>query len=90
MVTWPGPRWTWTGPVRIYRWHGAATAGIPTIVRDDLITRELELSYGEGDDHAEGISMLGDDRVLVVYDSPGRARLTDDGAVIADVVLLPR
>ena len=59
-------------------------------MRDDLITRELELSYGEGDDHAEGISMLGDDRVLVVYDSPARARLTDDGAVIADVVLLPR
>jgi len=59
-------------------------------VRDDLITRELEIAYGEGDDHAEGISMLGDDRVLVVYDSPARARLTDDGAVIADVVLLPR
>jgi len=85
-----GPTMDLDGPVRIYRWHGAATADIPTIVRDDLITRELEVSYGEGDDHAEGISMLGDDRVLVVYDSPARARLTDDGAVIADVVLLPR
>jgi len=85
-----GPTMDLDGPVRIYRWHGAATADIPTIVRDNLITRELELSYGEGDDHAEGISMLGDDRVLVVYDSPARARLTGDGAVIADVVLLPR
>ena len=44
----------------------------------------------EGDDHAEGISTLGDDRVLVVYDCPARARLTDDGTVIADVLLLPR
>jgi hypothetical protein len=34
--------------------------------------------------------MLGDDRLLVVYDSPAQSRLTADGAVIADVVLLPR
>ena len=59
-------------------------------MRDNLITQELDLTYGEGDDHAEGISMLGDDRVQVVYDRLVRARLTDDGAVIADVLLLPR
>jgi hypothetical protein len=84
-----GPTMDLDGPVRIYRWHEAARAEIPTIVRDKLITRELDLSYGEGDDHAEGLSMLGDDRVLVVYDSPATARLTGDGAVVADVVLLP-
>ena len=84
-----GPTMDLDGPVRIYRWHGAARSDIPVIVRDDLITRELDLSYGEGDDHAEGISMLGDDRMLVVFDSPAAARLTDDGAVIADVVKLP-
>jgi Protein of unknown function (DUF3616) len=84
-----GPTMDLDGPVRIYRWHGAARLDTPQIVRDNLITRELDLTYGEGDDHAEGISMLGDDRVLVVYDSPARARLTDDGCVIADVLLLP-
>jgi hypothetical protein len=76
-------------PARVYRWHDAAWSDTPTIVRDNLTTQELDLTYGEGDDHAEGISMLGDDRVLVVYDRPARARLTDDGAVIADVLLLP-
>jgi hypothetical protein len=85
-----GPTMDLDGPVRIYRWHEAARSEIPTIVRDNLISRELDLSYGEGDDHAEGLSMLGTDRVLVVYDSPATHRLTDDGAVIADVVLLPR
>ena len=84
-----GPTMDLDGPVRIYRWHGAARLDTPQIVRDDLITRELELTYGEGDDHAEGISMLGNDRVLVVYDSPARARLTHDGSVVADVLLLP-
>ena len=84
-----GPTMDLDGPVRIYRWHGAARAEMPSIVRDTLITKELELTYGEGDDHAEGLSLLGTDRVLVVYDSPATTRLTDDGAVIADVLLLP-
>ncbi|MBO3740998.1 DUF3616 domain-containing protein [Actinoplanes flavus] len=84
-----GPTMDLDGPVRIYRWHDACRAEIPTIVRHDQITRELELTYGEGDDHAEGLSLLGADRVLVVYDSPARHRLTSDGAVIADVLRLP-
>jgi hypothetical protein len=84
-----GPTMDLDGPVRIYRWHEATRAEIPTIVRENLVTRELELSYGEGDDHAEGLSTLGDNKVLVVYDSPATHRLTDDGAVIADVLLLP-
>lgn len=85
-----GPTMSLDGPVRVYRWHGASRAEMPSIVRGDLITRELELTFGEGDDHAEGMSMLGDDRILVVYDSPAKERLTDDGAVIADVLLLPK
>jgi hypothetical protein len=80
------------GPVRIYRWRGACRASMPEVVRDDALTRELELSYGEGDDHAEGIGLIGpadSGRLIVVYDSPAQARLTADGAVLADVVRLP-
>ena len=84
-----GPTMDLDGPVRIYRWHDACRATMASIVRDDLLSREIELTYGEGDDHAEGLSLLGPDRVLVVYDSPAAARLTADGAVIADVLLLP-
>jgi hypothetical protein len=87
-----GPTMDLDGPVRIYRWHDAARVDMPAIVRGDLLVRELELTYGEGDDHAEGMGLIGtpeNGRLLVVYDSPAAARLTGDGAVIADVVRLP-
>ena len=84
-----GPTMDLDGPVRIYRWHDACRVDLPAVVRGAALTRDLEITYGEGDDHAEGLSLLGEDRVLVVYDSPAPIRLTDDGAVIADVLLLP-
>jgi GNAT superfamily N-acetyltransferase len=64
----------------------------PQVVRDDLLTRELDVPHGEGSDHAEGIGLFGpadSPRLLVVYDSPSAARLTDDGSVLADVFRLP-
>ena len=87
-----GPTMDLDGPVRIYRWHGAYRVQMPAIVRGEVVTRELELTYGEGDDHAEGMGLIGrpeDKMALVVYDSPAAVRLTEDGAVIADVVRLP-
>jgi hypothetical protein len=87
-----GPTMDLDGPVRIYRWHGAGRVDMPAVVRGDVLTRELELTYGEGDDHAEGMGLIGDraDRLaLIVYDSPAAHRLTADGAVVADVVRLP-
>lgn len=84
-----GPTMDLDGPVRVYRWHDARRSEMPTVVRDDLISRELDLTFGEGDDHAEGLSLYGDDCLLIVYDSPAAVRLTDDDAVIADVVRLP-
>ncbi|QXG76378.1 DUF3616 domain-containing protein [Modestobacter sp. L9-4] len=83
-----GPTMDLDGPVRVYRWHDALTAEAPQVVRDDALTRELDLPYGDGDDHAEGIGLLGSDRLLVVYDSPAPGRLHDHG-VDADVVRLP-
>jgi hypothetical protein len=88
-----GPTMDLDGPVRVYRWHGAYRVEMPEIVRAELLTREVELTYGEGDDHAEGLCLMGppeDGRLLVVYDSPAAARHTDDDAVVADVVRLPR
>jgi hypothetical protein len=86
-----GPTMDLDGPVRIYRWLGARRVEMPAIVRGDVLIRELELTYGEGDDHAEGMGLVGaDDKLaLIVYDSPAKARLTDDGAVVADIVQLP-
>lgn len=86
-----GPTMDLDGPVRVVRWHGALRADTPQVVRGDLLTRELDLPSGDGCDHAEGIGLLGppgSGRLVVVYDSPSPARLTDDG-VLADVVRLP-
>ncbi len=83
-----GPTMDLDGPVHVYRWHGAMTVDAPTVVRGHALTRELGLPYGEGRDHAEGIDLLDDGRLLVVYDSPSPERL-QDGAVLADVVRLP-
>ncbi len=82
-----GPTMDLDGPVRVHRWHGAMTVEAPAVVRGKALTREVELPYGEGCDHAEGIGLLDDDRLLVVYDSPSPKRL-QDGGVLADVVRL--
>jgi hypothetical protein len=87
-----GPTMDLDGPVRIYRWHGACLASVTEVARGPTLTCELELAYGEGDDHAEGIGLIGPveaGRLLVVYDSPAAARMTIDGAIAADVVRLP-
>jgi Protein of unknown function (DUF3616) len=86
-----GPTMDLDGPVRIYRWRGARRVEMPAIVRGDVLIGELELTYGEGDDHAEGMGLVGADGklALIVYDSPAKARLADDGAVVADIVQLP-
>jgi hypothetical protein len=87
-----GPTMDLDGPVHVFRWHGALQADTPQVVRGDLLTQELDLPYGAGCDHAEGIGLLcpdDDARLLVVYDSPSQIRLTGDGAVLADVVRLP-
>jgi hypothetical protein len=83
-----GPTMDLDGPVHVFRWHGAMSVEAPTVVRGDALTREVDLPYGEGTDHAEGIGLLDDGRLLVVYDSPSPERL-QDGAVLADVVRLP-
>ncbi len=83
-----GPTMDLDGPVHVFRWHGAMTVDAPAVVRGDALTRVLELPYGDGCDHAEGIGLLDDGRLLVVYDSPAPERV-QDGAVLADVVRLP-
>ncbi len=83
-----GPSMNLDGPVRVYRWRGALDGDAPRIVRAPALGRELDLPFGDGDDHAEGIGLLEGRRLLVVYDSPAPARLTEPGTVLADVVPL--
>ncbi|TCP56172.1 uncharacterized protein DUF3616 [Tamaricihabitans halophyticus] len=85
-----GPTMDLDGPVRVFRWPGAAALSAPDVVRREDLHQVLEIPYGEGTDHAEGIALLPDDRLLVVYDSPASTRLPQPGTVLADVFALPR
>jgi hypothetical protein len=83
-----GPSMDLDGPVRVVRWRNAARLDAAEIVPADELETLGELPYGDGDDHAEGIAVLDEPgtRLMVVYDSPSPARLTDAGGVFADVV----
>jgi hypothetical protein len=83
-----GPSMDLDGPVRVYRWRGGLDGDAPRVVRAPALVRELDLPFGDGDDHAEGIGLLDGRRLLVVYDSPAPARLTEPGTVLADVMPL--
>ena len=83
-----GPSMDLDGPVRIYRWPGAARIEASDVVHREELHRELDLPYGEGDDHAEGLALLPSGELLVVYDSPASFRLDKAGTVLADVVRL--
>jgi hypothetical protein len=89
-----GPSMSLSGPVRIYRWHGAATSETSRVVRGDELTLATEVSHGAGEDHAEGVALLarGADgaapELLVVFDSPGPHRRPTSHSVLADRIRL--
>jgi hypothetical protein len=87
-----GPSMDLDGPVRVFRWRDAAVVDAPAIVGGPALDRLLDLPYGDGEDHPEGIAVLQEPgapgrSLLVVYDSPAKDRLTPRG-VQADVVPL--
>lgn len=86
-----GPTMDLDGPVRIYRWHGAAHARTSVVVTDEAITCERELPVGVGVDHPEGITLMPGDpsRLLVVHDSPAPWRRRHPHEILADVIDLP-
>jgi len=96
----PDPRRAHHGPRRAggpLPWPGALAATGQTVVPADQLERVLNLPYGRGVDHAEGICWLPSDgaapdhaakELLVVYDSPVDDRLHDGTAIDADVFRL--
>ncbi|SDM28930.1 DUF3616 domain-containing protein [Nonomuraea jiangxiensis] len=78
-----GPTMDLDGPVRVVRWRPGHKR--PTVVPEDELEAVLELPYGVGCDHPEGLALLDDRRLMVVYDSPSPARITPAGGVLADI-----
>ncbi len=83
-----GPTMDLDGPVRVYRLEDIAS------LKDNKLhapTQILEIPYGNGNDHAEGMTLSTDTEtpaIIVVYDSPAPERLPGVSDVVADVFKL--
>jgi len=75
-----GPTMALDGPVFVYRWKQALNQTGDSIIWSKSIRQELALPFGNGVDHAEGMTFLHNDpgKLLVCYDSPRPDRI--DGA----------
>lgn len=91
-----GPTMDLDGPVRLYAWRRAASAVPPAtgVYGSDTVEYLGDLPFGDGDDHAEGMTVLRlprstVDHLLVVYDGPSPARRRGEHGVLADLFALP-
>ena len=95
-----GPTTALDGPVRIYRWSTPPAAddapGSADTISDLQDAPRVELPFGDGDDHAEGMALIpnggaASTEALIVYDSPAAERYEGLGPtpVLADVFALP-
>ncbi|WP_138497808.1 DUF3616 domain-containing protein [Nostoc sp. PA-18-2419] len=84
-----GPTMDLDGPVQLYRWRNGVNLPENVFSNPDFVQN---IPYGNREDHAEGITLFqevtGIPSLLVVYDSPAKTRLVDDGGVITDVLKL--
>ena len=90
-----GPTMGLDGPVNILRWRGGAAPDGESMVSARELKRVLDVLYGRGDDHAEGLTLFASDggkanSLLVVYDSASESRKVGVNDVAADVFRLPR
>jgi hypothetical protein len=90
-----GPTMDLDGPVTVFRWCGATNPGKECVVAAGELEWVLELPFGHGVDHPEGISLFssrgGDtEALLVVHDSASPSRQIGESTLVADVFTLPR
>jgi len=90
-----GPTMDLDGPVTLFRWPGGTKPKGEKVVPASELERVLDVPYGQGVDHAEGMTLFSRDggkarSLLVVYDSASESRQLGERTVAADVFLLPR
>jgi Protein of unknown function (DUF3616) len=90
-----GPTMDLDGPVTIFRWPGGTEPEGEHVVPASELERVLDVPYGQGVDHAEGMTLFSPDggkarSLLVVYDSASQSRQLGESTLAADVFLLPR
>ena len=88
-----GPTTGLSGPCALYLWRGWANDPPQDAhsLRLHRPERLFDLPFGRGEDHPEGWALWDENRLLVVNDSPAKARLADEGTTLtADLYQLPR
>jgi hypothetical protein len=89
-----GPTMDLDGPVTIFRWPDGTGPKGENVVPASELQRVLDVPYGQGRDHAEGMTLFSPDggkarSLLVVYDSASESRKLGESTVAADVFHLP-
>jgi hypothetical protein len=73
-----GPTMDLDGPVEVFRWNNAIDSSEETLTWKGAGNLEslLKVPYGQGEDHAEGITFLSSTtkNLMVIYDSPSNTR----------------
>lgn len=74
-----GPTMDLDGPVAVFRWRGGGKPQEESFVFGNLLEHVIDVPFGSGNDHAEGMTLLPADKkgrrsVLVLYDAPSKQR----------------
>ncbi len=90
-----GPTMDIDGPVTIFRWKGGAAPKEECVVSAEELEYVLDVPYGQGLDHAEGMTLFSTDEstpssLLIVYDAASESRKAKANTLAADVLQLPR
>lgn len=88
-----GPSMDLDGPVTVFRWLGGFAADEEQVVFADQLQRVLEVPFGNGDDHAEGMCLFQSaekqsELLLIVYDAAAQRRKHGDRSVEGDLFTL--
>ncbi|HYW57923.1 MAG TPA: DUF3616 domain-containing protein [Polaromonas sp.] len=95
MLILAGPTMVLDGPVSVFRWPDAGSAKGEQLLGAEELPKILDLPYGQGVDHPEGMSLLsppggGANGLVVVYDAASTSRQPGQSAMWADVFTLPK
>lgn len=90
-----GPTMNLDGPVTIFRWPKGTNPNGERVVPTSELVRLLDVPYGQGGDHAEGMTLFTPDggtarSLLVVYDAVSKARQSGKSTVAADLFPLTK
>jgi hypothetical protein len=88
-----GPTMDLDGTISVYRWKNAipdTKKSKKSIVYERKVERLFDTPHGTGEnsgkDKAEGITLIADHQLLIVYDSPSSQRKLGKTDVVADIV----